>query len=359
MKNIQAFFKRRMVQFLFLGIVIHTGILFALFVHQAEQGRLPDFDRPPAVEAFLPIGALVSLKHFLFTGTVNRIHPAGLVLFLTICATALLAKKGFCSWVCPVGLLSETLSRFHVRLFGKGLILPSWLDVPLRSVKYLLAGFFIWTIFFQMPLFALVQFIDSEYNRFSDIQMLWFFTHISPAALAVLMALLALSVIVRNFWCRYLCPYGAVLGIIGFFSLGEIRRDNGHCTHCGRCEKKCQGQIRIMEKEKIQSPECTSCLECVNVCPEKALGYSVVTGRFTLPETGLALAIGLLFVLGVGTAKLCGNWQNDISKMEYLAYTAGFSMPDPFRPDPEKMKRMIRAMQAMERSGQNINPPHQ
>jgi len=352
MKNIQVFFKRRTVQLLFLGIVIHTGVLFALFVHQAEQGMLPTLERPPAVEAFLPIGALVSLKHFLYTGTFNRIHPAGLALFLTIWATAVLAKKGFCSWVCPVGFLSEILARFHGRFFGKGLVLPAWVDIPLRSVKYLLAGFFIWTIFFKMPLFSLEQFIDSEYNRFSDIQMLWFFTRISLTALAVLMALLVLSLLVRNFWCRYLCPYGAVLGIIGFFSLGGIRRDSSHCTRCGRCEKVCQGQIRIMDDVKIQSPECTSCLECVNACPEKALGFSVVSGRFSLPATGLALAMVLLFVFGVGWAKLSGNWQNDISKMEYMAYTTGFRMPDQFRPDPEKMKRMIRAMQAMERSGQ-------
>jgi len=98
---------RRSVQILFLLAVVFIGAKFYLFVSCIEKGVTPDFERPAGVEAFLPISALVSLKHLLYTGTINRIHPSGLVLFLMICFTAVFAKKGFCSWVCPVGTLSD------------------------------------------------------------------------------------------------------------------------------------------------------------------------------------------------------------------------------------------------------------
>jgi polyferredoxin len=312
-------FRRTFVQVLFTGVVIYIGFMFTLFVHLTGQGNIPGFDRPAGVEAFLPIGALVSLKQFLFTGEINRIHPAGLVLFLLICITALFAKKGFCSWICPIGFLSETLSKAHFMVFRKGFVLPVLLDRLLRSLKYIIAGFFIWIIYFQMPMDSVEQFIQSPYNRFSDITMLKFFTRMSTATFFVLVILAVLSVLVRNFWCRYLCPYGALLGLIGLFSLGGIRRSGEHCTGCGKCEKKCQGLIKIREKESVRSLECSACLECVKHCPGKdVLRFSIFPGKVALSEQTLCICFVVLFVLGIAAAKISGHWQNDISKQEYV-----------------------------------------
>jgi polyferredoxin len=215
---------RRWFQLIFLGITLAIGIQFTWFVFHLEKGIVPDVNRPPGVEAFLPISALVSLKHTLSTWTINDIHPSGLVIFLIVCATALVVKKGVCSWACPFGLMSDILAKIHTRLFHRALALPKWIDTPLRSLKYLLAGFFIYYIFYKMPLPVIEQFIHSPYNRFADIQMLAFFTDISPLALKVMLGLVLLSFVIPYFWCRYLCPYGAVLSVLGFFSIGRIQR---------------------------------------------------------------------------------------------------------------------------------------
>lgn len=342
---------RTFVQFLFFATAIYTGIAFSLFVFLIERGLLPGFERPPGVEAFLPISALVSLKYYLFTGTINSVHPAALILFLIICITAFFAKKGFCSWVCPVGLLSETLAKSHFSIFKKGLSLPGWLDIILRSLKYILAGFFIRSVFFAMPMGVVDQFIHSPYNRFADIKMLKFFIPMSGTVLIGLLVLFVLSVIIRNFWCRYLCPYGALIGVIGFFSIGKIRRDDSHCTHCGRCERVCQGQIKIREKELVQSLECTACLECINTCPEKdAIGFSLFSGKISLSQKTLGLSFILLFAIGISIAKLSGNWQNEISNDEYLHYGIQSSLPfiSDERIDPEKMEKMMSMVKNME-----------
>jgi len=112
------------VQLFFLMITLFLGIKFYLFVAQLGSGAVPTLERPPGVEAFLPISALVSLKYFLFTGIINRVHPSALVLFLIICSTALVVKKGFCSWICPLGLLSDYLVKLNLYLFKK------YRDVP-------------------------------------------------------------------------------------------------------------------------------------------------------------------------------------------------------------------------------------
>ncbi len=177
---------RKIVQYLFLATVVLIGIKYTLFVIQLENGMLPTVTRPPGIEAFLPISSLISLKYWLVTGIFNPIHPSGLIILLMALATALLLKRGFCSWVCPFGLLTEYLNRLHKLIFRKNVKLPPWLDYPLRSLKYLLLAFFLWAIVLKMNAAALDYFIYSPYNMVADIKMLYFFTAITPFAFRVL-----------------------------------------------------------------------------------------------------------------------------------------------------------------------------
>lgn len=334
---------RRGVQLLFLIIICFIGFRFCQFTGRLDKGMLPLVDRPAGVEAFLPISALVSLKYFALTGIINDVHPAGLVLFLIICATAFIVKKGFCSWVCPIGLFSEVLSKIHYMIFRRGYRLPRWLDGILRAGKYLLALFFIWAIFFNMPLKVVKEFIYSPYNILADIKMLRFFTEISMPALFVILGLILLSVLVRNFWCRYLCPYGAVLGVLSFFSLGRIKFNSSKCVNCGSCEKVCPGLINITQGKSSFSPECNACLECVNVCPEEvALKYSFLKNRFSVGSIGVAMCILIMFSLGIGMAKMTGHWENRISKKAYLYYMMTGGMMDKTGFNMEKMTRLER-----------------
>ena len=142
--NIQTY--RKIVQYLFLAVTLLIGVQFGIFVSQLEKGILPTMTRPPGIEAFLPISSLISFKYWLLTGIFNPIHPSGLIIFLVILSTAILLKRGFCSWVCPFGLLTEYLNRLHRFIFRKDVRVPRWLDYPLRSLKYLLLFFFLYLI---------------------------------------------------------------------------------------------------------------------------------------------------------------------------------------------------------------------
>ena len=115
--NIQWY--RKMVQYLFLATLVLIGVKFSIFVNQLASGISPTATRPPGIEAFLPISSLISLKYWLVTGIFNHVHPSGLVILLMALATGLLLKRGFCSWICPFGLLSEYLNRLHKLIFRK------------------------------------------------------------------------------------------------------------------------------------------------------------------------------------------------------------------------------------------------
>ena len=194
-------FTRNFIQIIFLITVIGIGYKFYNFTAQLETGIIPDLDRPPGVEGFLPISALISLKYFFQTGIINDVHPSGLLIFLFIAALSLLIKKSFCSYVCPIGFLSEILVKIHLKIFKRGLRVNRFIDYPLRLIKYGLLIFFIYSIFFKMNEFVIKQFLYSSYNILADIKMLMFFTDITMTATITIISLSLISVFIRNFWC--------------------------------------------------------------------------------------------------------------------------------------------------------------
>jgi polyferredoxin len=322
--NIQAY--RKIVQYLFLAVTFLIGVQFSIFVGQLEKGVLPTMTRPPGIEAFLPISSLISFKYWLLTGVFNPIHPSGLIIFLVILSTAILLKRGFCSWVCPFGLLTEYLNRLHRFIFRKDIKVPRWLDYPLRSLKYLLLLFFLWAIIIQMNIRDLDHFIYSPYNMVADIKMLHFFTNISAFAFWVLAALLVLSI--RNFWCRYLCPYGALLGALSFVSIFKIHRNEDTCTQCHQCTHSCPVDIKVHKTTGVISDECHACLKCVAVCPEKDTLYISSAKRSGILNPLLYAAIICLLFMGASViGRLTGHWQTSISNYEYSFHVAHLQTP--------------------------------
>jgi polyferredoxin len=304
---------RRLSQLFFLCLTLFIGWRFTLWALALTKGSIPEVTRPPSVEAFLPLSGLMNLKYTLGTGTLHGAHPAALLLFLAVCASALLVKKGFCSFVCPVGFAGEMMGQLGKRL-NLARPLPKALDIPLRGIKYLLLGFFLWNIFLKMPVAAVGGFLSSSYNLSSDIRMFLFFAEPSTGALITVGLLLGLPILVKNGWCRYLCPYGGLLGLISFFSPLKVRRNESACTHCGRCARACPASIAVDKKVIVYSDECTGCLTCVDSCPEKeALRLSTSPVGAFWTSKAVALIMVLIFLLTAGAGRFSGNWKSNVS----------------------------------------------
>ncbi|MBK7703510.1 MAG: 4Fe-4S binding protein [bacterium] len=315
----RPYLPRTAVQLLTLLVIAVIGVQFARWVANLEAGRIAGV-RPPGVEGFLPISALLSLRQWLAGGGFSMVHPAGLVLLGLICLSALLLKKSFCSWLCPVGTFSEALARASHLVLRRRVKLPRWLDLGLMSLKYVLLAYFVFAVFLQMTLASVALFIDSPYNRIADIKMLHFFTRLSPTAAWVLGALALLSFVVPYFWCRYLCPYGALLGALSWLSPLKVVRSAPDCTNCGKCAAVCPSYLAVDLGATVTSPECTGCLECVASCP--APGALEVRGpapwRRRVRPAVFAAAVVLLFFGGIGAAKLAGRWRTGVTDQEYL-----------------------------------------
>lgn len=317
---------RLIVQAAFAIATAGVGWQFVSFVDAARRGIDPLPVRPPGVEAYLPITGLMGLVDWVYKGALNAVHPAATVLLLIFLAMSLLLRRSFCSWVCPIGLLSESLARLGQRLFGRNFRLTRPADVELRGLRYLLLGFFLWAILGMSPA-ELGAFINSPYNRVADVKMYIFFERIGVTAVIVLAALAAASVLVNGAWCRYLCPYGALLGLASRLSPVGVNRNESLCIDCSRCDGACMAALAVSRSYKVGGVECTGCLDCVASCPSPG---SLSVRAFSKPigVVGFAAAVLLLFAMSYSTARLTGHWRNAIGDAEYIERIARIDSPD-------------------------------
>ncbi len=317
-KNIR--YLRYAVQAVFFLLTLHIGYTFYHFVLHFEAPGHPFIQRPPSVDAFLPIAGLMSFKYFLTTGIIEPVHPAALIMFSAAVCVSLLLKKGFCGWICPVGTLSQWFWMAGEKIFGRNFRVWKHADVFLRSVKYILMTFFIVTIWIRMSNASLEAFFRSDYYKIADIKTMKFFTDMSSATVWFLSGAAALSLLYKNFWCRYLCPYGALLGLLSRFSPVKIARNEKDCSHCHSCTKHCPALIDVEGQTTVKTAECFGCITCVSRCPAKgALEVSFGAGkqRKALAPYLYPAVLVILFSLMVGAGIISEKWHSRITYDEY------------------------------------------
>jgi polyferredoxin len=260
----------------------------------------------------------MSVKYLFLTGTIPEIHPAGTFLFIAFLAISLVFRKAFCSWLCPIGTISEWLWQGGRELFHGNLRLPTWVDRPLRSLKYLLLLFFAYLVM-QMSAAELGAFLTSPFGMLADVKMLDFFRSAGRVTIGVVSALVILSVLTKNFWCRYLCPYGALMGLVSVLSPMRITRDPISCIDCGKCTQACPSLIPVASLKTVRTPECNGCLTCVSVCPvADALEMRTRIRRRRVAPMWMAAGIAVLFLVVVGYARATGAWSGNVPERVFF-----------------------------------------
>lgn len=306
------------LQLAFLALNVWIGMQFYGWVRWAETaGATRAVERPAGVEGWLPIAGLMQLKYVLAAHQWPMIHPAGLFLFTAFLLISFLLRKAFCSWLCPVGTLSEYLWKLGRYTFRRNFALPRWLDIALRGIKYLLLAFFAYAVA-SMSATAIAGFLADPYGLIVDVRMLNFFRFLGGTAAFVLLGLMVASIFVQNFWCRYLCPYGALLGLVSMLSPLRIRRQESTCIDCAKCAKACPSSLPVDKLVQIRSAECTGCLECVAVCPAKDTLILAAPKKKAIPAWSVAAVIAVVFFGLVGYAKFSGHWDTRLPQQIYF-----------------------------------------
>lgn len=326
MKSKQYYYrqlKRKPITYIRIGVniafvlfSIYLGLVFFQFyLHFTSDTPMPYVERPSAVEAFLPVSALMGFKVWITTGEFDPIHPAGLVLFTFFVGSGLLFRRSFCSWICPMGTFSEWVGILGKKIFKRNFDLPKWITWLLFPIKYLLLGFLLYMVI-TMPVDAVIGFLVSPYNIISDVKMLQYFINIGGVTLLILSIVFIFSLFFKNFWCKFLCPYGALIGLGSLFGITRITRNEANCGSCNQCTRSCPQGIKVAEKKAVLTPECSACMQCVEACPIKNT-LIVKVGSKKVNKWVIPVCFFVVFTVVVMTAKLTGHW-NTILTYEHF-----------------------------------------
>ncbi len=307
---------RYLLQWALLLFILKGGFeLYRFYIHFISQ--TPFVDRPTLVDGFLPIGALLSMRLWAASGNIHPVHPAATVILLSALFVSLFFRKSFCGWICPLGTISELIYKIGLKIFGRNFTMHRYLDYFLRSIKYLFLFLVFYLSFVKLDVRAIESFLGNSYWKVADIRMLLLFLNISRVSIIVLTILVVASIFIKKFWCRYLCPYGALTGLLGILSPFKISRNDENCIGCQKCTQSCPNLLSIDQMTKISSPECTVCLTCVSVCPSnKALKVSFM-GKMFIKPIAYSLAVYFLFFAIIGVAQITGNWNSQVSYETY------------------------------------------
>ena len=253
---------RNLVQAFFFLLIALIAVNHTL----AENGQGIDFLSSASLHALCPFGGVVTIYQYATTGTfVQKIHESAFILMIVGFVLAFLIGPVFCGWVCPLGTFQEWLGNLGRKLFGKrryNRLIPEKLDHVLRYLRYLVLA---WVVYITAVTGTL---IFAEYDPYFALFNFWT-SEAAIGGLIVLGIIIVASLFVERPWCKYACPYGAVLGIFNLFRVFKIRRNEATCDLDRACDIACPMNIKVSEKHVVRDHQCISCLECTSEahCP--------------------------------------------------------------------------------------------
>lgn len=317
-----------------------------------------------------PVNLFLELDPLVASGTALSTHTLywPLLWTLPVIVLTIVCGRFFCGWICPFG----SMHQFTGYLWNRGKSASQMISLnsynKYQNVKYIILILFLVMaalppstaslltgLLDPIPLItrsfnqALLPVMDMSANitslsgRFYEGSWLIFF---------IFAAALLMNLVIPRFYCRFICPLGALLGIMGRFAIFRIGQNNNTCTHCKKCDTACEGACN--PGGAIRSSECILCLNCREVCPEQVMHYDIApsaAGEIPGPDIsrkGFLLSVaGSLFVMPVFrlAREIDSNWHHLIIR------------PPGALAEDEFLKRCIRCGQCIRVCPTNVLQP--
>ncbi|MDD5327864.1 MAG: 4Fe-4S binding protein [Phycisphaerae bacterium] len=339
-------------------------LLFVWFCIVASVGEKFWQLRGWPVNLFLQLDPLVAIGTMLTTHTLYK----GLLWALATVVLTIVIGRFFCGWVCPFGSIHHFVGFLGSRRKTTPQKIQRNKYRKAQGIKYFILVFFLFAAAFPsvaaslqtglldpIPLvtrsfnLVLLPIVDSTANIVSTSSR--FYTG-GWLIFAMFLTAVLLNLVIPRFYCRFICPLGALFGIIDRFAIWRIGKRQSECINCKLCEKSCEGGCEPAGNIRIS--ECVLCFNCLDGCGHDIIAYQTrpsLTGEITNPDISrrgfmLSLASGVFAIPAVRlSGKLGSNWYHGVIR------------PPGSLAEEEFLKRCLKCGQCMRVCPTNVIQP--
>lgn len=242
-------FWRRISQLFFVAFIAFVGIR-----HQIIGGGPKG---APPVDSYCVFGGIETLASWVRNGEfLLKTNASNLILLFAVLILTILMGAVFCGWICPLGAIQEWLTILGRKIFGKQIKIPKKLKTPLRSLKY---------IFLITIIIMTIRTGRLWFESYDPFKILFHFKFEDILPYIILISFSILALLIERFWCKYLCPLGAIIFPLSYFGIININKNN-NCQNCDLCNKSCSMDLK--PSNSIPKTECIKCLDCIEDCPQ-------------------------------------------------------------------------------------------
>lgn len=277
---------------------------YASYMHQVLGGGS---EGAPSIHALCPYGGLESLYALMTSGTwIQKIFSGTFIIFIVSVVLAIVFRRSFCGLICPFGAIQEFFGMLGQKILGKRFSMPRKIDQPLRYLKYIvlmITAVAAWVTgsLWMGPYdpWAAYSHIFSGFGELMEEYSVGF---------AILILTIFGSMLYDRFFCKYLCPMGAFLGIVSKTSPNKIARNDEKCIDCEICTRRCPVNLDVAKSKEITSAECINCQICTLSCPKEG-ALEIKQGKKKLQPMILILSVLIIYFGGIFATKAVGLYQ--------------------------------------------------
>lgn len=309
---------RHVTQIVFFIIIALIAVNHTL----VENGNGLPFVSEASFHAICPFGGVEAFFAFLnYDVLIQKIQPSSFILLGLILFSAVLFGPVVCSYICPLGSIQEWVGKIGKRIFANryNTFVPAKVDKPLRYLRYVTLAVTVYLTTNTLKLVFLE--VDPYYALFH-----FWSSGVAVGSLIVLGLTLVGSLFIERPWCKYACPFGALLGLSNFFRIFGIRREPSTCISCNKCTAACPMNIDVATAGTVRDHQCISCNECTSeaACPVDK------TVRSKVKTSYVPVILAAVFVVGIAGSNLIGIWAAEEERTPVKIAQGEFEgLPDP------------------------------
>lgn len=220
---------------------------------------------------------------FVFTESLGSI-----ILVLGVFLVTIVFGRYFCGFICSFGAMQDLLGAigrlipFKVRISEKA-------DKWLKYVKYAVLAFVavgVWGFSVTGDVVWSPWTVFGVYSSLSGWSSLRYFLTLGGA---FLLLIIIGSLFIERFFCKYLCPLGALFALVSKTRLNPIKRKSEKCGSCRLCTAKCPMSVPLYRFDEVSSGECINCMKCTEICPNENIAAEMLPAvSGTLAVTAVA-----------------------------------------------------------------------